>query len=205
MSALPLCYVDATEKAGWSKTVEEFDYGNDATDAVLVQGLVRRSSQALELLYDRHSGRMLAAAVRLLGNRRDAEDLVHDVFLECWQRADQFDEGRGSVVTWMLTRLHSRGIDRLRSLQVARKHALAAPPPIGHPSPAAAPAAGASPFRQALAGLSEVQRTVLELCYYRGMTCSEIARFCDLPLGTVKSRLAAGLSALRQRMERPDD
>ena len=74
-------------------------------------------------LYDRHAPAMLGVASRILRDRRDAEDLVHDVFVEAWRKASSFSELRGSVRSWLLVRTRSRAIDRLRSLEVARRHA----------------------------------------------------------------------------------
>ena len=169
------------------------------SDVDLISDLRRQDMTALEKLYDRHSPRMLGAALRILNNRRDAEDLVHDVFLEAWQNVQGYDPRRGSPITWLLTRLRSRAIDRLRSLELARRHAMA-------PNLQDAPASGgdhegvATRCRAAIAGLSQAQRTVLELGYFRGLTCTEIAVHCDLPIGTVKSRLSAALATLRKKL-----
>ncbi len=169
------------------------------SDAELINALRRQDTTALEKLYDRHSARMLGAAMRILNNRGDAEDLLHDVFVEAWQNVASYDPRRGSPLTWLLTRLRSRAIDRLRSLELARRHAMAAPPRVA--TIARADSDGvAGRCRAAMASLSQAQRTVLELGYYRGLTCSEIAVHCDLPIGTVKSRLSAALANLRGKL-----
>jgi len=140
-------------------------------------------------------------ALRVLGSRSDAEDLVHDVFVEAWQKAADFDAKRGSVRSWLLMRVRSRGIDRLRSLQAARRRGLLA----GADEEAAriaAPAVWDTPDRErarlALAALSEPQRMLVELAYFEGMTCSEMAVQCGIPIGTVKSRLSAAMGKLRE-------
>ncbi len=132
--------------------------------------------------------------------RRDAEDLLHDVFLEVWQKAKDFDADRGTVRTWLLLRVRSRAIDRIRMLTTARNHAMikSDPEPTGdEPSQAAE----RNLTRQALTGLSEIQRTVVELSYFEGLSCREIAERCRIPVGTVKSRLAAALTKLRQEFQ----
>ena len=146
---------------------------------------------------------MLGLALRLLRDRGEAEDLVHDVFVEAWRKAASFSAERGSVRAWLLMRLRSRAIDRLRSAAVARRHAedegAAAP---GSPAGCCTDPSRSVDHRrarQALAGLSENQRIVLQLAYLEGLSCAEIARRCGTPLGTVKSRLAAGLRDLRRR------
>lgn len=161
---------------------------------------------SLARLYDRHADRMLGYAYRMLNHRGDAEDLLHDVFIEVWQRAGGYDPARGSVAGWLLVRLRSRAIDRLRAVGAARDRGLvdAAPddcpaPPAGDPSLAPERALA----RRAVAELSEVQRSAVELGYFEGLTCAEIAARCGVPIGTVKSRLAAALTSLRRTFAAP--
>jgi RNA polymerase sigma-70 factor (ECF subfamily) len=159
-------------------------------------------------LYDRHAPAMLGVALRILRDRGDAEDLVHDVFIEAWQKAASFSLERGGVRTWLLVRVRSRAIDRLRSLEVARRHAQRTGAPAGAPPAAIAEDPAGSPdrlrARSALAALPEAQRVVIELAYYEGLSCSEIASRCDTPIGTVKSRLLAGMRELRRRFDAPE-
>jgi len=156
---------------------------------------------ALAELYDRHAGAMLGVALRVLKVRQDAEDLFHDVFVEAWQKARDFDSGRGSVRSWLLVRVRSRGVDRLRTLQAARRRGLVAD---AEGAVEAAPVAAVwdSPDRErarkALDALPEPQRVLVELAYFEGLTCSEMAAHCAIPIGTVKSRLSAAMSKLRE-------
>jgi RNA polymerase sigma-70 factor (ECF subfamily) len=165
-------------------------------------------ARGLAGLYDRHAPAMLGVALRILRDRGDAEDLVHDVFIEAWNKAASFSLERGGVRTWLLVRVRSRAIDRLRSLEVARRHARHAEQQIGVPPAPVADAPAGSPdrlrARTALAALPEPQRLVLELAYFEGFSCSEIASRCDTPLGTVKSRLLAGMRELRRRFGAPE-
>ena len=157
---------------------------------------------ALADLYDRHAPAMLGVAARILRDRRDAEDLVHDVFVEAWRKAASFSAERGSVRTWLLVRTRSRAIDRLRNLEVAHRHArteravASDAPQAAEQDPSMTPDQRRA--RVALAGLPDAQRQVLELAYFEGLSCSEIARRCGAPLGTVKSRLSAGMRELRR-------
>jgi RNA polymerase sigma-70 factor (ECF subfamily) len=177
--------------------------GGDA-DVALVASMAAGRSDALAGLYDLHAGAMLGLAVRLLGDRRDAEDLVHDVFLEAWRRAGSYDRGRAPVRSWLLLMVRSRALDRLRTLEVMRRHAqqvraddtavASFAPPVG--------LRGVEHSRalEAIASLPEAQREVVQLSCVEGMSCSEIARRCGLPVGTVKSRLARALASLRDRL-----
>ena len=94
-------------------------------DQRLLIAIRQGNRTALAELYDRHASQMLAVAARILQNPRDAEALLHDVFLEAWQKAESYDAGRGTVRTWLLTRMRSRAIDRLRTVAVARAHGMA--------------------------------------------------------------------------------
>jgi RNA polymerase sigma-70 factor (ECF subfamily) len=94
------------------------------SDRDLLAAIGKGDHAALAELYDRHAPQMLAVALRILQDRRDAEDLLHDVFLEAWQKTDSYDAERGTVRTWLLMRVRSRAIDRMRTLAVAREHGM---------------------------------------------------------------------------------
>ena len=174
-------------------------------DESLMAAAAVGDESALGELYDRHAGAMLGVALRILKLRQDAEDLVHDVFVEAWQKAADFDAERGSVRSWLLVRVRSRGVDRLRSLTSARRRGL-----LGdgeNVSEEADPKVGPvwdgpdrERARKALDRLPEPQRTLVELAYFEGMTCSEMATHCAIPIGTVKSRLSAALGKLREAL-----
>jgi RNA polymerase sigma-70 factor, ECF subfamily len=174
-------------------------------DESLMAAAAVGDESALGELYDRHAGAMLGVALRILKLRQDAEDLVHDVFVEAWQKAADFDAERGSVRSWLLVRVRSRGVDRLRSLTSARRRGL-----LGDGEGAAeGEGATVAPVwegpdreraRKALDGLPEAQRALVELAYFEGMTCSEMASHCAIPIGTVKSRLSAALGKLREAL-----
>lgn len=168
-------------------------------DRKLIDAVRAGDREALGQLYDRHAPAMLGLALRVLGGRTEAEDLVHDVFIEAWKRAASHDAERGSVRAWLLMRVRSRAIDRVRALATAARYGLAqrAEAPLA-PSPPG-PDAEADHRRAsgALALLSAEQRAVLEAAYFEGLTCREISERQGIPIGTVKSRLSAALARLR--------
>ena len=171
-------------------------------DADVIREAARGEIQGLATLYDRHAGLLLAMANRILGDKALAEDLVQDVFMEVWRRAHAFDPSRGSVRTWLLVRLRSRDVDRLRSAQHRREVAVDDVAPR-EPSPTAEDpelAPDRALVRKAIAELPEDQRLVIELSYFHGLSSSEIAERMGSPLGTVKSRTAAALTKLRAAM-----
>lgn len=178
----------------------------DLRDEACLASVGAGEEGALGELYDRHAQALLRVAISILRNRQDAEDLVHDVFVEAWGKAADYDASRGSVRRWLLTRMRSRAIDRLRSLQVARRHAMAeARSP--HPGLTAAPqwdGFDRDRARQALLDLPEAQRKLVELSYFEGLTHAELATRCEIPVGTVKSRLSAAMGKLRQSLAAAD-
>jgi RNA polymerase sigma-70 factor (ECF subfamily) len=164
-------------------------------DEELVRGMVGGNQEALAVLYERYSDVMLGLAMRVVRNRREAEDLLHDVFLEAWRCAKDFDPARGRVRTWLAIRMRSRALDLQKSARVSRNAGDAGlehvPAEEVHPSPDRAK------VRAAIVELPKEQRHVVELAYFEGLSCSEIAERLSAPIGTVKSRLSAAMSKLR--------
>lgn len=159
---------------------------------------------AFEVIYERHSRVAFSLAYRLLGDRHAAEDLVQDAFLSAWRNAKAYAPTRGSVRTWLLSILHNRGIDRLRttSAMTRRQEALEQMELQRPPAPDAA-AEGvervlADTVRKELGTLPQEQVEVLTLAYYGGFTHQEISEMLQVPLGTVKSRMRLGLDRLRR-------
>jgi RNA polymerase sigma-70 factor, ECF subfamily len=164
-----------------------------SSDDALLQGIVGGEREALGALYDRHARSMTEVGVRILGIRSEVEDVLHDVFLEVWRRAGDYDRRRGSVKSWLLVRMRSRSIDRARSPLMRR---------IDHdPVPMVEvhfePRAESNRLHALLDRLPPPQRMVMELSYFRGLSLSEIASELAVPIGTVKSRLSTALAALR--------
>lgn len=172
-------------------------------DERLIEEIAKGDVEALGALYDRHAPAMLGLALRILGHGGDAEDLVHDVLIEAWERMGGYDARRGSVRAWLLVRVRSRALDRLRILRLARETGRTY---AASREPALAPSSDAErllEWKDALAllgGLSELQREVLDLAYFKGLSASEIATRLDVPSGTAKSRLASALEALRRQL-----
>jgi RNA polymerase sigma-70 factor (ECF subfamily) len=168
----------------------------DAEDAALVAAMAAGDRNALSALYERHASLLLGLALKIVRERREAEDLLHDVFLEAWRSAKDFDPKRGRVRTWLAIRMRSRALDHQKSARVSRNAGDAGLEVIPDDSEAVSPDHGR--VRAALGSLGEDQKRVLELAYFDGLSCSEIAALIKIPIGTVKSRLAAGLARLRE-------
>jgi RNA polymerase sigma-70 factor (ECF subfamily) len=159
-------------------------------------------TRALEELYDRHTPMLYGLVLRIVGRSHDAEEVLQDMWVQAWRRADTWEPARGSVAAWLITLARSRAIDRLRSLAARQRAETAAPPP--DPPAGDAVAAGAEQRQSqqrmaaALAALGPQQREVLELAYFGGLSQSEIAARLGAPLGTVKSWTRQALLRLRE-------
>lgn len=174
-------------------------------DERLLVAVADGDREALGLLYDRHAPRMLALATRILGSQREAEDLVHDVFLEAWHRARQYDAARGSVRAWLVLRTRSRALDALRAARRAPRVELDAAGPRASDGPDAGDTHDGQKLRGMLETLPREQHTVLELAYFGGYSFSEIAERLSIPVGTVKSRMSRAIEALRSKLGEPGE
>jgi RNA polymerase sigma-70 factor, ECF subfamily len=187
--------------------------GPEGEEAVLLRRLRERDETALASLYRRHAGLVYALALRIVGDRHLAEEVLQDAFLRCWDEVAQFDPARGRLSSWLLGVARHRAIDLLRSRQhQARLHERGALPPADRPGPYG-PQGPAGPssddlvllretVSRAMDGLPLPQRQAIALAYFGGLTQSEIAALLGVPLGTVKTRIRDGMERLR-RVLRP--
>jgi RNA polymerase sigma-70 factor (ECF subfamily) len=174
-----------------------------SSDSELVGRMARGDRGALAELYDRHAGRVLGLAVRLLGRRDQAEDLVHEIFLEAWRNAGQYAEGRGSVLTWLLLRTRSRGIDRKRTARRDRDfvaQSSAADATSSDPSDGPERKIDQKRIAEALRCVSGEELEIIVLGYFEGLSSTEIAEKVGIPVGTVKSRTRSALVKLRAQI-----
>jgi RNA polymerase sigma-70 factor (ECF subfamily) len=174
------------------------DRDDAEVDAALVAAMAAGDRDALSQLYERHSGLLLGLAMRIVRDRREAEDLLHDVFLEAWRSAKDFDPKRGRARTWLAIRMRSRALDLQKSARVSRNAGDSGLDLLVDDSESSSP--DHARVRKALGELGPDQRKVLELAYFEGLSCTEIAARIEIPVGTVKSRLAAGLDRLRSHL-----
>lgn len=172
------------------------------TDVELLADVARGDRHAFATLHRRYGPILLGLLARILGSREEAEDVLQEVFVQLWRKAERYDPSKGRAFTWIVTLARNRGLDRL-SVLAARHKLGAAPsnysPPDDPPDPfeAARVSEDALRIRDALARISPAQRDVLLLAYFGGLSQSEIATQLASPLGTVKSHARLGLEKLR--------
>ncbi len=162
--------------------------------------------RSFERAYDEHGRTVYAAAMRILGNPAQAQDVTQDVFLRVWRRPDAFDARRGELGPYLRLMARSRALDVWREGQAAGRASdrlkIVASGEEGRLEDAPAPSAerdeARAAVRAALGKLPPAQREALVLAYWGGMTADEIARRSHVPLGTAKSRIRLGLAKLRE-------
>ena len=167
-------------------------------DEALIGSIAAGDELALGQLYDRFGAVAYALALRVARDPGLAEEAVQDAFLSVWRSASRFDGERGSARTWLLMLVHRRAVDLVRRAARRGEKPMQAPPEGAAASTAEADVrAERRRVRTALDSLPARQRQAIELAYYGGYSQSQIAEHLSLPLGTIKSRMFAGLSRLR--------
>ena len=163
------------------------------------------SPASINELYDRFRTPAFSLARRILGDAILAEDVLQEVFLHIWRTPGAFDPTRGSFSTWVMTMVHHRAVDAVRREQSQRdrraraEFALAAHPVrVIDVEDEVCDRAGAQRVRLAMAALPPAQGRALAMAYYDGFTQREIADLTGTPLGTVKTRMRAGMAQLRK-------
>lgn len=171
--------------------------------------LLRRASRgdegAFAEWYDATSSRAFGLAVRVLRDRAQAEEVTQEAYLDCWRHAARFDETKGTAMAWLLTIVHRKAVDRVRSAE-ASAHRDAAyghrelEVPHDETAEAATASLDATRVRTALADLTSKQREAIQLAFLGGYTHTEVASMLDLPVGTAKTRIRDGLIRLRDAL-----
>ncbi len=190
-------------------TVSEFPRVSEASarrehghlsDEALLALCSRADESALGELYDRYGRVAYGLALRIVRDRALAEDAVQEAFLAVWRSAGSFLAEQGKPSTWILTLVHRRAVDLVRREERRRGEPLEeVVQPTGEATDEEAwLRAQRQVVQEALRKLPEEQREAIELAYYGGFTQSELAERLGQPLGTIKSRMFAGLKRLRQ-------
>jgi len=179
----------------------------------IMQRVVQRDGDALAELYDLYSARVFGLCLRILNENQLAEDTLQEVFLRVWERAQLFEQSRGSVNAWLMGIARNTCIDQLRRIQTRPQAADQADgedalpfeetlPDLNNDVPGLAAAnERAALVRQALAALAPEQQLVIQLSYFKGLTRREIARQLNWPEGTVHTRARLALQNLRARLD----
>jgi len=174
-------------------------------DTQLLARIAEGDQQAMGEIYDRHVTTLFPIALRIVRDRAEAEDIVHDSFVAVSERAGQYVPERGSVIAWLVTLVRNLSIDRTRRRDrrgvLAREVIAHEPPsPVPDPETLTSEASEREKIRRALSRLPDAQRQTLEVAFFEGLSYPEIAAREEVPLGTIKSRAARALAALREAL-----
>jgi len=179
---------------------------SEVTDEQLMARIQGRDETALAAMYHRHTPILRTVISRVVHNESDVDDLLQEVFLEMWNRAQSYDETKGKVLGWLVTLARRRAIDRVRRRQayaraeerlrletahephITRSHAVEEDVNAADRSEV---------FKRLLSTLPVAQREALQLAYYRGLSQREIAAKTGIPLGTIKTRLELAVRKIR--------
>jgi RNA polymerase sigma-70 factor, ECF subfamily len=167
-------------------------------EAALLARIRAGDESAMAELYDRYSGIVYGVALRVLGSTASAEDLLQEVFLQLWRNPQAFNPERGKLAPWLAVIARNRSIDMLRRRPM-EEDINELPISTGvNLEDEAGERMAIDKVRGVLAQIPQEQRKTLEMAFFEGMTHTEISAKLGEPLGTVKTRIRAGLLALRK-------
>jgi RNA polymerase sigma-70 factor, ECF subfamily len=175
--------------------------------ATLLNRCGQGDEEAFVRLYDATAPRAYGLALRVVRDRQLAEDVTQEAYVELWRQSQRYDRARGSAISWLLTIVHRRAVDRIRSAEATTRREEAyfrreqATPEPDITSATALTSLEAHRARAALALLSPAQRQAISLAYFEGLTHVEVAAAVGAPLGTIKFRIRNGLLRLREALD----
>jgi len=179
------------------------------SDEAVVALVARSDEVALGELYDRFGRIAYGLALRVLRDPGLAEDAVQEAFLQIWRGAERFVPERAKASAWIMTLVHRRAVDLVRREERRRADPLEDASAVAGAEGSAEDLAWLRFERErvqaALSRLPDQQREALELAYYGGFTQSELAERLGQPIGTIKSRMFAGLTRLRELLDSPHE
>jgi RNA polymerase sigma-70 factor (ECF subfamily) len=169
----------------------------------LIARIVARDSAAVGELYDDHSRLLYGLILKIVKDRSEAEEILQEVFVQVWTRADTYNVQLGTPIAWLVRIARNRAIDRLRANSVRTRtvEATPLPSPVETPEARAAMSEQKRAVARALEALPPDQRQLIECAYFAGLTQSELATRFGLPLGTVKTRVRTGMMTLRRDLQ----
>lgn len=181
---------------------------DDAREALrsAMARLARGERQALEDIYRATNVKLFGICYRILGDRKEAEDALQDVYINLWQRADRYDPQRASPISWLATFARNRAIDRLRTGKVrAGAVEIDEAAPVADEAPLAdsvlIDAERSARVHTCIETLDPKQRNNIREAFFGGKTYAELAAKQDVPLGTMKSWIRRGLAKLKACLE----
>lgn len=170
----------------------------------LMYAIAQGDQDAFTTFYDQTHRLVFGLALRIVRNRETAEEVTTDIYMQVWRQAANFELRRGTALSWLMTIARTRSIDRLRSAAYLRQETEPLDTVVQYAALGDSPekmtiyAERGQLVRHALAQLTPEQRALIEAAYFEGLSQSELAEQFALPLGTVKTRVRAGMMLLKK-------
>lgn len=184
-------------------TIGKATHQNADDEIELMKRIQARDDDALEELYDLYKCLLLGVILSIVKKREEAEDILQEIFVKIWEKADSFDQERGNVYSWIVRLARNKAIDHIRSKQ--KKQSASTPKPFFSleddtydPMETTMFSDRTELVKKALDEIPEKQHEVIKIAYYRGLTQSQIAGHLGIPLGTVKTRTRQGMMELKR-------
>ena len=180
-----------------------FQLAASTIDPNLVARVAKGEHHALSQLYDQSSTVLFSLALRILGNREEAADVLQGIYLDIWRKVVRYDVGRGTPIAWLITLTRNRAIDRLRTRgpRILRQTGPSTDDSHSGPFDSQADQELRNRIREAWATLPRIQQQALELAYYEGLPDREIAVQLNQPVEAVRTCITLGLSQLRESLQ----
>lgn len=194
-------------EVGFEREVKPVADESESDDVLMIR-IAAGDADAFAAFYDRHEAAWYGLAWRILRNDREAEDVLQDAAVQLWERADEYRSDLGKPISWAVTMVRNKAIDRLRAMR--RRAELAERAEAEWAGDAGGSGAGggeawtgdcSEAVRKTLGILPQEQRRALELAFFAGLSQTEIAERVAAPLGTVKARIRRGMLAMRDALE----
>jgi RNA polymerase sigma-70 factor (ECF subfamily) len=172
-------------------------------DAALIERIRGGERAAFVAFYDRYSPLLFSVAARVLGERKEAEDVLQEVMLVIWNKSGDYDPQLGTLSSWAVTVTRNKALDRLRArtrrLRLIEEAAILAEDSDATSYPSANEIVHGRE-REAMKELPADQRMAIELAFFTGLSQSDIATRLQQPLGTIKARIRRGMLRLREQL-----
>lgn len=187
-------------------TIGKAMHGDSDDEIELMKRIQARDADALEELYELYHRLLFGMVLSIVKKREEAEDMLQEIFVKIWNKAESFDPERGNAYSWIVTLARNQAIDRIRSkgYKSQEKQSVSIHQPLfslegdkHDPMETTIFSDRAELVKKALGQIPEAQSEVIKIAYYRGMTQREIADYLDIPLGTVKTRTRQGMMKLK--------
>ena len=181
-------------------------HGDSDDEIELMKRIQAHDADALEELYELYHRLLFGLVLSIVKKREEAEDMLQEIFVKIWNKAESFDPERGNAYSWIVTLARNQAIDRIRSkgYKTQKKQSVSIHQPLFSlegdkydPMETTIFSDRAELVKKALDQIPEAQSEVIKIAYYRGMTQREIANYLDIPLGTVKTRTRQGMMKLK--------